>query len=1396
MPGTVASPEDSRLSGEARASVSPRSVYQPSESSSTHGRRSSRSNRSNKVSSKSSAARRRLRRTLGDSQTAYAAHICRFSPYCPPRAAILDPFPNARISSLCVVGLSTIVTAHRTGVRLYRERQLPALAASAEQPAPAPSSMLSTLASRLSSNATVPSASPAAVPLDICAATGVFELMEVRHEFQVRDSYLCAAMQPVLVNDAVYLSKWSRYFCVASGSDRVVHSVSVMSSGAHFCLSHTQHRTNKVVCMQCTQLALESYHPLSLTPAVVSVDEVGAVVLFDVEREAALVLEKAPQWYRQTDARPREKGASADDRELTSSSLKSGAHASSRYDQVPLQQQLLTPEEEDHVLSTMEEAAVSERVLYHLEHGIATRVALIGPCLELCNRCHNAFSRSTLLSRGYKLVSLYLCSRARDVPDRAAPPGQVCGTDSSGAAELNIVLLRVLWGSRRAFVLEEVRLLHEVAPADVCDAGIAMSARPYQVGVPVTLLLARPALELWRLCGCTGDLIERRRLYAADGGVSGPGGRCAPSEFFLHWVPLGRHRLVVEKRTDSAEERSWFCTAAVTSNHTVLLLGSAPMPASRNPLEVAASDAASQTGEKGSATTAKEPAAEFFKDADLEAWLDGISVPASRSSSPPATESRSAAAFTAKATEVSAAESAGISAEGGNSGVCGSQRAVNFPYTVLTELYTPQRSSSGSTPGSTTPGSAAVLSVLPDWTANRLLIFMADEEALLSVPLPFVERMSTVTDAQQHNADRHEVSAAAAGAPASTDEVGGALPSPSAAQSHHAAPQEALTGGLPQYLREAASKAVTTASQEWSSSMQRWTPSVSPYFPHFNPSGRTANKAPPRHSPPPEDVRTPSADGGAGAAASSTVVSAARRDSYRPFSLTRPLVSALLHLSGGDEEPVPPAIVQAPLTAAVPNGKMDAKVPGVALSVPSMQPISSGAIGSPTACLSSLAASAVGQRSGSRRHRARHGSSRDSSRASSSRHRRTRRSPCIGRGAPACSAAAAHPVTIGDGAALQASYISTQLALLREQTETQSGSRTSENESIVYQTQSAEEPSSTVSQRQCALHHVAEVEEPLGRNALLYAWEDGHNELYIRFSVEQDDLRQREIAAEGGGHARASSPLGENASVLPDASKRSRCAARPSLTLCRPADVEDGVHSIGFLSQYNAIVRRRATVASYGNCFNFSSYFMTLQVPQHLLDMQERDKCWLELEDLRLRQARDLVTLQPYGVVAIFQNQERPSGKGAEWRLHATFPYDDAQDGHVVDLQQLNRDAAEDVAVAAAPVWRWADASEVKAWAEGHSLARSSPSRVKSLMKELKNWEVGPWMYATRWPSREEELRGDRGFTWSASELPAHTCRRRRLTRLRINIAELKRRTELMNSHQRELEELREALGL
>nr|ACS87885.1 conserved hypothetical protein [Angomonas deanei] len=1510
-------------SGNGSTVITP--VTQPttplSASTASSGSRSSKSGRSKRGGS--SVARRRVRRVLDNTQKHYAPHICRFSPYRPPSAAVLDPFPNLRINSLCMAGLSSLVTVHRSGLRLYRERHLGIPAAGSGGSNYSNGNALTSFpaasvhglpAQRTPTSSTVP------VLPGVSTASGVFELLETRTDFQVRESYLCTSMQPVLIDDAVLVSKWSRYFCVASGSDRVVHSVSVMSSGAHFCLHHEKHQGNKVVCLHCTQMATEPFHPTSLRPAVVSVDEVGGVVLFDVEREVAVVLEKAPLWFRQST------GAEWKDTKTTTATEVTDDTAAAAADNTagdtkatpPPQQQTsllahhLSPDEEDHVVDAMEKVPLKERSPYHLEHGVATRVTLVGPCLELCNHCHNAFM-SLHASRGYTLISLYICSRAQDLPTTAPADGS---SPNTAAAELNVTLLRVLWGPRRAFVLEEVQLVREAAPTDVCEAGVATAARPYQVALPMTVLLARPALQLWQLCACTGEHLDTRSLYQTSaltkksvrrGGYGGGQPRAA-SEFVIHWVPLGRHQLTVVQ-DDRAGPQSWFCIAAVTDDDTVLLLGRDPQSL-RTPspfTNVVVSDATIAP------LRATEAEAEKFRDADLEGWLDDLHTSPAPSPVPEMRAKDVSSADTPAIVVESVAPPAATPAvvAGG-----GSAASASTPYTVLMVLYSPRGHSLGKANGDAAAPSVAagVLSIMPDLRDNRLLLFMADEEALLSVPLPFAGAMPTVTDKDQpgDSIDVRSGGTVLRGGSSSPSAVAGAVAAAAGADEQNSSAAAAGGGGgggYSQYLWGATSKAVTAASQGWSTSMQRWAPSTTSYFsfsgspvtssaPVQSLSGNTqptqqqtppCSSSPPQQpqqknamveSPPPTSgevpaVRPPSVQ--QAPVAASTVA-----DSFRSFSIARPLMAAVFHFTGEDQEP-PAAAAVGPTTTpqkvcadephhapppqrqqqqkAVEEGKEHLSLPTAASLRKSPMPapavsvvplpsnehsfhsadVRSSSEASTARTAASLAVpirvarSSTRERSGSRalssagsqhsehqrrshhQHHNRHPRSHFHSSQSApslpeddttatvslsvyegahggskSRRRRDRQSVASSEASPSPPSSLPHTVTLEDGsaaaAAIRASYMESQMQLLMQEADLvpELGGNGDRNSA----TAATEEPACrcrTFEEAQYELRRLVDVEEPLERNMIQYSWKDGHNDLYIRLSVEQDSLDQAEQQQQ---QQQRGSRRPVEFSTSHDAPLR--------LVTNTSADVADGVHSVGFLSTYHSVVAWRAETASYGNCFAFADYFRTLQVPQHVLDVQERDKCRLELEDLRLQQAKDMTAVHPYELMSVCQNEERRSSEDA-WKLHATFPFDDERDGRVVDLHWLNRTAGS-TAASPTPEWRWATEREVRLWAEEEGSAQSRTKRVQSLVRELKDWTVGPWEYAERWPSREESSgkSGTAGlaFKWSPAEAAVHRCRRRRLTRLRVNVPELRRQTDLTDAHIRELGALRDELGL
>jgi hypothetical protein len=1471
-------------------------------SSTTSGRR--RSKRGG-----SSLSRRRLRRVLDNTQKHYAPHACCFEPYRPPAAAVLDPFPSLRINAICMAGLVTLVTVHRSGVRLYRERQLSpkmintaiGVASAAAVPATLTSSSPTQSIGAPRSPSATRTASTTAVLRGVSTASGVFEQVEVRNDFQVQESYLCTAMQPVLVDDAVLLSKWSRYFCVASGNDRVVHSVSVMSSGAHFCLHHEAHQSNKVVCMHCTQIATEPFHPAVLKPAVVSVDEVGTLVLFDVEREVPCVLEKAPLWFKQSDGRRVDASTS----DAPESSENGAADAADRALDTPrpppptsLLEQHLSPEEEVHVVDAMEKVPVRERATYHLDHGVATRVTLVGPCLELCNHCHNAFTTLTA-SRGYTLVSVYVCTRAHDLPiDGNNNNTGATASSPAPAAELNVVLLRVLWGPRRAFVLEEVKLVQEAAPTDVCEAGVATAARPYQVGLPMTLLLARPALTLWQLRACTGEQIDTRSLYCTDAvaagenrGRSGYGGPPrAASEFIIHWVPLGRHRLTIQS-DDRIGSQSWFCIAAVTDDGTVLLLGRAPRRCTMSPTAVPAAPnspaRASASPTTTTSLTAKEEEPGSFTDADLEGWLDDLHTsPASSPPPPPPTE-----AETEGREEVNDPAMVTMSLSHGTSPA--------LPYTVLMKLYSPAGASGTREGGGAPPSVAAgVLSIMPDLHDNHLVLFMADVEALLSVPLPFAEPIATLTDRDPMREAQESALAPPSVGSGRTGKAregcaNAAHSSPNGGRSLREAAEKDTSYGYSQYLWGATSKAVSAASQGWSSSVQRWVPSASSSYFSGNfsndhrsgagseavlpaattPPPQSRDKEPPRHEPSASSAIEVSAALSSQSSSvttttttalpvTSTTTAAGVAASAHSFSIARPLMAAVFHFTGADKEPpMPPARPVPPPATSVPDGSDDSDVVGMS-GVPTMSsgpqaspagplpsatsppyqtlpPFNDRSLSSADARSSSEASTTLtaatslavrihvahGERdrsgscarsNGSRRgsHHSHHSQyshhhhrrsmlssaslcdeevDRESSTVRHHRRRGTQR--LKSEASTLCGAPASptpHTISVEEGAA-QASYVAQQMTLLSQESHpTPSETAVSAEKSVGSQTGS-KRGAPTQEEIHFALRHLVDVEEPLQRNMVLYGWKDGHNDLYIRLSVEQDALVQP--AASAAASSRTTRDL---------ASPRNHPGTLFSTLTNTSTDAADGVHSVGFLSSYNSAMAWRAETESYGDCFNFEDYFASLQVPQHLLDVQERDKCRLELADLRLQQERDLAAVRPFERMTVYQNEERALGE-AGWRPHSTFPYDEEADGRVVDLNWLNRTAGS-AAGTAEPVWRWATEKETRMWAEEQSDANlqtaaastTTGRRVRSLVKELKDWTVGEWEYAERWPSRNDKLAGGSAgeFVWSSAETPSHRCRRRRLTRLRVNIEELRRQKDLTESHIRELCALREELGL
>lgn len=182
----------------------------------------------------------------------------------------------------------------------------------------------------------------------------------------------------------------------------------------------------------------------------------------------------------------------------------------------------------------------------------------------------------------------------------------------------------------------------------------------------------------------------------------------------------------------------------------------------------------------------------------------------------------------------------------------------------------------------------------------------------------------------------------------------------------------------------------------------------------------------------------------------------------------------------------------------------------------------------------------------------------------------------------------------------------------------------------------------------------------------------------------------------------------------------------------------------------------------------------------------------------------DMKKLQEVETVVVYENEERRMDRHGRlrWMPHETFPFDD-EGGNVVDIATLNLTVALPKAAAITPGavvaaagmltsstpsgWRWAnDTTDAHAPRYG---------AFKMHRRELQSWQAGKWMYAERWPSREEEQQGT--FQWSSTAgAGVANVRRRRLSRNRINIAIEAAREARHQEYLKKLEQLRMELGL
>ncbi|KEG12608.1 hypothetical protein DQ04_01581050 [Trypanosoma grayi] len=565
--------------------VSPQSCGSSCSSSVSSRSRRSRSRRGNSSSRSSrpdspgggAASTRKCHRGKN-----YDSHVPVFPNLQCPANIVLEPFPNRRVRSICTAA-GLLITAHRNGIRVYRQRYLD------------PAAITNTYSPTVKDGGHDEKNGDGYTDV----RTGLWEAVECRDNFQLQDAYLCVSAESVFSRGRVLPLKWNRYVAAACGTDRTRFSVCVLSTAAHFVLHHELHAKNKVVALTFALVAMGANSGnRHFQPFVVSVDEVGEVVIFDVERDRAVRL-TAPVASVDTPTADMQLDDSRGDLPHSTFCRTSSKRSNTGNDRC-FNSRTERPVPCGSYNSGGASGAGGATHTYRLEDGLASNVCLVGPCQVLCKHCNGNENSST--SPGTLLLSLFISSRAH------GPDGQ---------AELHVQQLRVLWSFTplRAVVLSETPIVRECAPEDVCDLGTAMLRVPVHEELPPSVMIGRPRLRFWSLSGCSGKLVQLHRVYRDTDG-SGKGARTL-REHFVRAVPLGRHVLVQDTST------SWFCIAALTDDDVILLLGQEPRPVK---------DGASSLLEEKSATAS---AVETSERQVLEAWLDEVEDPVKEGPPPP-----------------------------------------------------------------------------------------------------------------------------------------------------------------------------------------------------------------------------------------------------------------------------------------------------------------------------------------------------------------------------------------------------------------------------------------------------------------------------------------------------------------------------------------------------------------------------------------------------------------------------------------------------------------------------------------------------------------------------------------------------------------------------------------
>lgn len=219
----------------------------------------------------------------------------------------------------------------------------------------------------------------------------------------------------------------------------------------------------------------------------------------------------------------------------------------------------------------------------------------------------------------------------------------------------------------------------------------------------------------------------------------------------------------------------------------------------------------------------------------------------------------------------------------------------------------------------------------------------------------------------------------------------------------------------------------------------------------------------------------------------------------------------------------------------------------------------------------------------------------------------------------------------------------------------------------------------------------------------------------------------------------------------------------------------------------------------------------TISVPFHILALQERDRLSFEVQDLVLRHREELKAFRdPYERVVFFEFQERKimSRKEGElrdpplsllstpeastnWKRHPRTPFLHPE-GQSVSLEQWQKYAD---GCSKQSEWVWS--------VEELSPAENQPPRFCQVEKrkritiaiDLLGWSLGPWMYDTSKVECDFSTMMSKEL-WSPRETESCTRRFRKIDRIRIHRSSYRKLEEKRRSQAEELRALRAVLSL